>query len=133
MKRVAGILFLCLAGALPAGAVAASELIYRPINPSFGGNPNMSSHLINLAQLQNKHAASGGGGGGGIPQINFPPITIDLGGIGGGGGGNGNGNGNGGNDNGGNGGNGNGGNGNGNPVTEGFALNNGAERVNASN
>lgn len=57
-----------------------SELIYRPLNPSFGGNPNLSSHLINLAQIQNRFASNGGGGG--VPQISFPPISIDLGGVG---------------------------------------------------
>lgn len=116
MKRAAGILILSMAGALSAGVVAAGELIYRPLNPSFGGNPNMSSHPIGLAQIQNRFAGRGGGGGGGgaPPQINFPPITIDLGGIGGGGGNNGGGNGNG---------------GNGDGVAEGFAVNNGVEQV----
>jgi len=33
----------------------ASELIYTPINPSFGGNPFNSPHLIRLAELQNQH------------------------------------------------------------------------------
>ncbi len=33
----------------------ASELTYTPINPSFGGNPFNSSHLIGLAELQNQH------------------------------------------------------------------------------
>jgi hypothetical protein len=74
-----------LAAAVVAGVLApaaASELIYRPLNPSFGGNPNLSAHLIGLAQIQNKHAQSNGGGGGaGIPQITFPPIMIDLGGT----------------------------------------------------
>lgn len=43
------------------GAVA-SELIYRPVNPSFGGNALNSSHLLGLANLQNKHQPSFGGG-----------------------------------------------------------------------
>lgn len=37
------------------GAGLASELIYQPINPSFGGNPLNSSHLLNLAEIQNQH------------------------------------------------------------------------------
>lgn len=31
----------------------ASEITYRPINPSFGGNPLYSSHLLGTAQAQN--------------------------------------------------------------------------------
>jgi curli production assembly/transport component CsgF len=46
-------------GALLAiGAVApasASELVYQPINPSFGGNPFNSSHLLGIANAVNKH------------------------------------------------------------------------------
>lgn len=30
----------------------ATELVYRPINPSFGGNPLASSHLLSLASAQ---------------------------------------------------------------------------------
>jgi hypothetical protein len=64
------------------GGGQAGELIFRPLNPSFGGNPNLSAHFLNLAQIQNQHTASNGGGGsGGIPQITFPPILIDLGGT----------------------------------------------------
>lgn len=32
----------------------ASELVYRPINPSFGGNPFNSAHLLGIANAQNK-------------------------------------------------------------------------------
>ncbi len=35
----------------------ASELVYQPINPSFGGNPLNGSFLLNKAQAQNKHKA----------------------------------------------------------------------------
>jgi curli production assembly/transport component CsgF len=35
----------------------ASELVYQPINPSFGGNPLNGSFLLNKAQSQNKHKA----------------------------------------------------------------------------
>lgn len=35
----------------------ASELRYRPINPSFGGDPFNSSHLMGLAQAQNDDEA----------------------------------------------------------------------------
>lgn len=75
---------LGLAGALPA---LAGELIYRPLNPGFGGNPLLEDYLIGTATIQNQFVGSGGGGGGGgggAPVINFPPINIDLGGVGGG-------------------------------------------------
>lgn len=32
----------------------ASDLVYTPINPSFGGNPFNSSHLLGIANSQNK-------------------------------------------------------------------------------
>lgn len=32
-----------------------AELTYSPINPSFGGNPFNSSHLMGLAELQNQY------------------------------------------------------------------------------
>lgn len=38
--------------ALPA---AASDLVYTPVNPSFGGSPLNSSHLLGTANAQNKH------------------------------------------------------------------------------
>ena len=71
-------------------AAFSGELLYNPINPAFGGNPNYADYLFSSAQLQNQHVPESGGGGGnqGVPQINFPPITIDLGntaaGLGGG-------------------------------------------------
>tara|TARA_R110002012_G_scaffold47399_1_gene124199 strand:- start:3955 stop:4260 length:306 start_codon:yes stop_codon:yes gene_type:complete len=72
-----------------AGTTAgAGELLYNPINPGFGGNPNNIDYLLNLAEIQNEFLESAdsgsGGGGGGVPNISFPPITIDLGGTGGG-------------------------------------------------
>jgi len=33
----------------------ASELVYQPINPTFGGNPMNGSMLMSKAQAQNKH------------------------------------------------------------------------------
>ncbi|KQN32733.1 hypothetical protein ASE88_01675 [Sphingomonas sp. Leaf38] len=40
--------------ALPVSATA-SELVYTPINPSFGGNPFNSSHLLGVATAQSKY------------------------------------------------------------------------------
>ncbi len=42
----------------PAVPAAASDLIYRPINPSFGGNPLNSAHLRALAESQKGDGSS---------------------------------------------------------------------------
>ncbi|HEY8608817.1 MAG TPA: curli assembly protein CsgF [Noviherbaspirillum sp.] len=50
--------FLCglLAQALVAApAASATELVYVPVNPSFGGSPLNGAVLLNAAQAQNKH------------------------------------------------------------------------------
>jgi curli production assembly/transport component CsgF len=49
---LSGLLFLLLAG-----TAAAGTLVYTPINPSFGGNPQNGSFLLNEAQAQNKFTA----------------------------------------------------------------------------
>ncbi|MCW8995384.1 MAG: curli production assembly protein CsgF [Psychromonas sp.] len=36
--------------------VSATELIYTPVNPSFGGNPYNSSHLFNVANAINDYS-----------------------------------------------------------------------------
>lgn len=36
---------------------AAQELVYTPINPSFGGSPLNSSHLLGVANAQNPYSA----------------------------------------------------------------------------
>lgn len=38
-------------------SLTASELVYTPINPSFGGSPLNGSFLMGKAQAQNKHKA----------------------------------------------------------------------------
>ena len=66
-----------------AGAATAGDLIYQPINPGFGGFSDNFGYLIGTAQIQNQHLPeSEGGGGSSAPDINFPPIVIDLGGVG---------------------------------------------------
>lgn len=35
------------------GAAHAQELVYTPVNPSFGGNPFNSAHLLGIANAQN--------------------------------------------------------------------------------
>lgn len=58
-----------------AGSAVASELVYRPINPSLGGDPLNGNWLLSQATSQ----GSGAEGGGGTPgfSIDFP----DFGGI----------------------------------------------------
>lgn len=41
--------------AVYAGNASASELVYQPVNPSFGGNALNSNHLLTLAETQNQH------------------------------------------------------------------------------
>ncbi len=55
---------LVLLGICVAAPGYGSELVYQPINPSFGGNPFNSDHLIGLADRQNTHRDSGASGGG---------------------------------------------------------------------
>lgn len=40
-----------------AGGASASELVYQPINPAFGGNPFNGPFLIDTAKIQNGHNA----------------------------------------------------------------------------
>ena len=48
----------CIAACLLAGAVYqahATELVYTPVNPAFGGNPLNGTWLLNNAQAQNDY------------------------------------------------------------------------------
>jgi curli production assembly/transport component CsgF len=40
---------------LPAGPALASDMVYTPANPSFGGNPFNSTHLLAVANAINKY------------------------------------------------------------------------------
>lgn len=47
-----------LAAIMSASATAsADEMVYTPVNPSFGGNPFNSSHLLGVANAQNDYQA----------------------------------------------------------------------------
>ncbi|VVN39190.1 curli assembly protein CsgF [Pseudomonas fluorescens] len=56
-RKRTGLLLLGLwfAGAGSSGLVQATELVYTPINPSFGGNPLNGTWLLNNAQAQNDY------------------------------------------------------------------------------
>ncbi|MGM0429684.1 MAG: curli assembly protein CsgF [Pseudomonadota bacterium] len=51
------LLITSLSLALSSVSVAATEIVYQPINPSFGGNPMNGSFLLQKAQSQNAHTA----------------------------------------------------------------------------
>lgn len=55
MKLILMVLLLC------SSAVNATELVYTPVNPSFGGNPLNGNFLLQKAQSQNKHTAESAG------------------------------------------------------------------------
>lgn len=46
---------LSLLAALHAAAAGATEIVYTPVNPSFGGNPLNGPVLLNSANAQNKY------------------------------------------------------------------------------
>ncbi|WP_409425693.1 curli assembly protein CsgF [Pseudoalteromonas sp. RW-H-Ap-1] len=52
MKKIALIIITTLSF-----SASATEIIYTPINPSFGGNPLNANMLLSKAQAQNKHKA----------------------------------------------------------------------------
>lgn len=59
-------------------SVPASELIYTPINPSFGGNPFNSSHLLGLADRQNVHTEDPNANSGTSSLSSFEPEEETL-------------------------------------------------------
>lgn len=54
---------LVLLACSAAGPAAATEMVYYPLNPSFGGNPLNGPVLLNEAQAQNKYTDPDAGGG----------------------------------------------------------------------
>lgn len=53
--RALTVAWLGVAGvAMPLGSEAvAQDIVYQPVNPSFGGNPFNSNHLLGIANAQN--------------------------------------------------------------------------------
>ncbi|MEQ6249442.1 curli assembly protein CsgF [Sulfitobacter sp. HNIBRBA3233] len=79
----AGRASLCAAcAALLAGPIAAQDLVYTPINPSFGGNALNSSHLLSIANAQRdataRDANRGNGAGDGVDGGDAGPTDADL-------------------------------------------------------
>lgn len=52
MNLIGRFLTLSVAAATLTTAASAQDLVYRPINPSFGGNPLNSAHLLGTAAAQ---------------------------------------------------------------------------------
>ncbi|MBC7156547.1 MAG: hypothetical protein H5U20_03415, partial [Rhodobacteraceae bacterium] len=40
-----------------AAPAIAGDLVYQPVNPSFGGNPGNSGHLLSIANAQRRATA----------------------------------------------------------------------------
>jgi curli production assembly/transport component CsgF len=53
-------------GASLAAPVSAHDLVYTPTNPSFGGNPLNSSHLLGIASAQRQATARDADDGGSV-------------------------------------------------------------------
>lgn len=85
-RRKTGFRILCVAGGLGLlGCLTpalATEQVYHPISPTFGGNPSNGPFLLSTAQTQGEGANSGNNG----PTINFPAINTGTGNTGGTGG-----------------------------------------------
>ncbi|MEH6696817.1 MAG: curli assembly protein CsgF [Hyphomonas sp.] len=60
----------CVTLAIGAGAQA-QELVYTPVNPSFGGNPFNSAHLLAVANAQDKTEAPSSGNSASNPQADL--------------------------------------------------------------
>ena len=58
MKKKIVIAALTVATLVAPAITQATELVYEPINPSFGGNPLNGSFLLSKANSQNAHTAS---------------------------------------------------------------------------
>lgn len=58
MKKKIVIAALTVAALVAPAITLATELVYEPINPSFGGNPLNGSFLLSKANSQNAHSAS---------------------------------------------------------------------------
>jgi curli production assembly/transport component CsgF len=63
MRKAALFLFAIAAlGATVGSAATASEIVYHPVNPTFGGNPLNGSALLSQAQAQGEGVKSGSQG-----------------------------------------------------------------------
>lgn len=49
------ILAACIFGAAVTAPAQAQDIVYQPVDPSFGGNPFNSGHLLGIANAQNDY------------------------------------------------------------------------------
>lgn len=54
-SHISGKVLICLLAILSPQYAVASDIVYTPINPSFGGNPFNSAHLLGVASAINKY------------------------------------------------------------------------------
>ncbi|WDT85438.1 curli assembly protein CsgF [Alteromonas sp. 009811495] len=57
MKKITKTAWVLVGGIVLSLTTSATELVYEPINPSFGGNPLNGSFLLSKANSQNAHSA----------------------------------------------------------------------------
>ncbi|MCY1406746.1 curli assembly protein CsgF [compost metagenome] len=54
-KNIPSLSIILAAGLALATSANATQLVYTPVNPNFGGNPLNGAYLLNNAQSQNDH------------------------------------------------------------------------------
>lgn len=64
--------------ALWAGGAGASDLVYVPVNPNFGGAPNNAPGLLAAASATNKHGLQSGLGGSSLNQTPLQQFNQTL-------------------------------------------------------
>jgi curli production assembly/transport component CsgF len=64
--------------ALCGGAACASELVYVPVNPNFGGAPSNGPGLLGSASATNRHGQSGLGGASPLNQTPLDQFNQTL-------------------------------------------------------
>jgi len=64
--------------ALCGGAVQATELVYVPVNPNFGGSPNNAPGLLAIASATNKHGLDSGLGSSSLNQTPLQQFNQTL-------------------------------------------------------
>lgn len=60
-KRACAFAYLLAFVSILSLEVSCAELIYTPVNPTFGGSPLNGSYLLGKAQSQNDHSTGGSG------------------------------------------------------------------------
>jgi curli production assembly/transport component CsgF len=62
MRNIGLLLIAIVTSSAMVGPAVASEIVYHPVNPSFGGNPLNGSSLLSAAQAQGQGVKSGSQG-----------------------------------------------------------------------